>query len=91
MTNLIQLSKSAQRLPLTIPAEIIGYVEDGRNPDIFTREFVEVVMRFNQAQKGRSEALALFRDILGEQIAVGIPEMRGDVRKAVEASGGTLE
>ena len=90
MTNLITLSKSAQHLSTPIPQEIIHFVEDGRNPDIYTREFVEVVMRHNQAQKGRSEALAKFRDILGEQIVAGIPEMREDVKKVVEASGGQL-
>lgn len=47
-------------------------------------------MRINQAQKGRSEALAQFRDILAEQVVVGVPEMREDVRKAVEVSGGKL-
>lgn len=91
LTNLVELSKTAQRLPTPIPLEIIQYVEGGRNPDIYTREFVEVIMRTNQAQKGRSEALAQFRDILGEQIVAGIPEMREDVRKVVEVSGGQLE
>lgn len=90
MTNLIELSKTAQRLPTSIPLEIIEYVENGRNPDIFTRDFVEVIMRTNQAQKGQGEALAQFRDILAEQIVVGIPEMREDVMKTIEASGGQL-
>ena len=90
MTNLIELSKTAQRLPTRIPLEIIQFVENGRNPDVFTREFVEVIMRINQAQKGQSEAMAQFRDILAEQIVVGIPEMREDVKKTVEATGGQL-
>lgn len=48
-------------------------------------------MQNNQALKGRSEAVMQFRDILAEQIVMGIPEMREDVRKVVEASGGQLE
>ena len=91
MANLVELSKTAQRLHTTIPLEIIQFVENGRNPDVFTREFVEVIMRINQAQKGQSDALAQFRDILAEQIVVGIPEMREDVKKTVEASGGELK
>jgi len=48
-------------------------------------------MKNNQMLKGRSEALANFRDILGQQIMAGIPEMKEDVRKVVEASGGRVE
>ena len=66
--------------------EIIQYVEAARNPDIYTREFVELVMRYNQQQKGRSEAFAQFRDILAQQMAVGIPELRPEVDRVVKAS-----
>ena len=66
-------------------------MENSRNPDIYTREFVELVMRYNQQQKGRSEAYANFRDILGVRMAKGIPAMEEDVKKVVEATGGHLE
>lgn len=91
MSNLLELSKTGQRLPTTIPIDLVNYVEDGRNPDIFTREFVEIIMKINQAQKGQSQATAQFRDILAEQIVAGIPEMKEDVRKTVEATGGELK
>lgn len=48
-------------------------------------------MRYNQQQKGRSEAFAQFRDILGAKMASGIPEIRDDVKKVVESTGGRLE
>ena len=48
-------------------------------------------MRYNQQLKGRSEAFASFRDILGQQIITGIPEIKEDVRKVVQASGGHVE
>lgn len=89
--NLAELRRSAQYLPTHIPEEVINYVEDSRNPDIYTREMVELVMRYNQQLKGRSEAFASFRDILGQQMKVGIPEIKDDVRRVVEASGGGLE
>jgi mediator of RNA polymerase II transcription subunit 10 len=65
-------------------------VENSRNPDIYTREFVELVMRYNQQQKGRSDAYAQFRDILGREMASAIPEIREDVKKVVESSGGQI-
>lgn len=45
-------------------------------------------MRYNQQQKGRAEAYAQFRDILGEAMMQGIPEIREDTRRVLEASGG---
>lgn len=86
--KLLDLVKSAQRLPIHIPIELIEYVEETRNPDIYTREFVELVMRYNQQQKGRSEAFADFRDILAEQMMVGIPDIKQDVQKVLVATGG---
>jgi hypothetical protein len=34
------------------PPEIIDYVDSARNPDIYTREFVELVQRGNQDLRG---------------------------------------
>src|ERR1700712_1273701 len=33
---------------IQLPPEIIDYVDSARNPDIYTREFVELVQRGNQ-------------------------------------------
>ena len=86
ITNLTHLSTTCHRLPTHIPVELIRYVEDSRNPDIYTREFVELAMRYNQQQKGRSEAYARFAEILGRGIEVGIPEMAEDVRAVMGAT-----
>jgi len=86
ITNLTNLSTTSHRLPTQIPVELIRYVEDSRNPDIYTREFVELAMRYNQQQKGRSEAYARFAEILGRGIEIGIPEMAGDVRAVMGAT-----
>ncbi|CZT16850.1 related to Mediator of RNA polymerase II transcription subunit 10 [Ramularia collo-cygni] len=91
LQNLQSLSQTARRLPTHIPLEIIQYVENSRNPDIYTREFVELVMRYNQQQKGRADAYAQFRDILGEAMMQGIPEIREDTQKVLEASGGRVK
>lgn len=78
-------------MPTHIPVELIEYVESTRNPDIYTREFVELVMRYNQQQKGRMEAFASFRDILAEQMMVGIPDIKEDVRRVANAAGGQID
>ncbi|KAI9889255.1 MAG: RNA polymerase II mediator complex subunit [Vezdaea aestivalis] len=72
----------------SIPPEIIAYVDSGRNPDIYTREFVELVQKSNQFLKGRTEALAAFRDTLAREMASGMPELKDEARRVVEHTGG---
>lgn len=83
--SLIQLSQTARRLPVHLPKDIINYVEQSRNPDIYTREFVELVMRYNQQLKGRSEAFSSFRDILAREMTSAIPDIAEDVKRVTEA------
>lgn len=64
------------------------YVEGGRNPDIYTREFVEIVAKQNQFLNGKMRAFADFRDILAEQIKVSFPELQGDVERVLRATSG---
>lgn len=75
----------------SVPPELLEYVENGRNPDIYTREFVELVRRGNQLMKGKSQAMGSFRDVLAEQMMSAMPELREDVSKVVEATGGTIK
>ncbi|KAI7497961.1 hypothetical protein KC367_g5468 [Hortaea werneckii] len=85
---LVTTSRTARRLPTFIPVEIIGYVESTRNPDIYTRDFVELVMRYNQSLAGQSAGLAQFRDIFGKEIMSAIPELSKDVNEILVATGG---
>ena len=78
-------------MPTKLPLDIIQYVENSRNPDIYTREFVELVMKYNQQLKGRSDAFASFRDVLGAEMMGGIPDIREETRSIVQASGGRVE
>ncbi|KAB5516920.1 transcription factor subunit Med10 of mediator complex-domain-containing protein [Coniochaeta sp. 2T2.1] len=71
-----------------IPEPLIEYVEAGRNPDIYTREFVELVRRMNQLARGKEMAFTKFRDVLAEEMGRAMPELKQDVERVVEATGG---
>ncbi|KAH8707607.1 mediator of RNA polymerase II transcription subunit 10 [Phaeosphaeriaceae sp. PMI808] len=88
--NLVKLSRTAPSVSVDIPPEVTNYVENSRNPDIFTREFVETVQRMNQMLKGRSDALQMLQEQIAWQLTNVIPELKEDVAKAVESSGGKL-
>jgi hypothetical protein len=68
---------------VTLPPEVIAYVQDGRNPDIYTREFVELAMRNNQRLKGKADAFSRFADLLGEEIVGACPEARVHVERVL--------
>ncbi|KAI4236134.1 MAG: hypothetical protein L6R40_006259 [Gallowayella cf. fulva] len=85
--SLSTLSNHASTLPTHIPPEIVEYVDDGRNPDIYTREFVELVQKANQYLKGKGEAFAGFRDALAEEMVRAWPEMKTDVDSVLHDKG----
>ncbi|KAL9639941.1 MAG: hypothetical protein Q9164_000610 [Protoblastenia rupestris] len=85
-SSLQQLSASSAPLPTAIPPEIIAYIEDGRNPDIYTREFVELVQKSNMYLKGKSEAFREFRNVLAEEIITGGVGSREEVEKILGTS-----
>lgn len=70
-------------MSIGIPHELIEYIQDGRNPDIYNREFVEKIQCENQELKGKSEAFASYTDALARQIVVGLPDLRDDVRQVI--------
>ncbi|KFH48945.1 Mediator of RNA polymerase II transcription subunit-like protein [Hapsidospora chrysogenum ATCC 11550] len=99
LTNEIKtLSRSLQTLHTSasppnalpsVPPELLQYVENGRNPDIYTREFVELVRRGNQLIRGKTHAFAAFRDVLAADMAAAMPELRDDVKLVCETTGGS--
>lgn len=91
LQNLQELTRTSRRLPTTVPIDLIQYVEDKRNPDVYKRQIVELVMQYNQLQKGRAEAFGHFRDILGREMISAIPDMKDDVRTVLKASGGKVD
>ena len=64
-----------------VAPEIVDYVDDGRNPDIFTREFVELVQRGNAVMNGKKQAFSSFAEIFARELKKGI----GGIDKHVDA------
>lgn len=76
---------------IQLPPEIIDYVDSARNPDIYTREFVELVQRGNQDLRGKREAFASFRDVLAREMRSAMPECRGEVDRVVAATSEAVD
>ena len=42
--------------PYEVPVELLRYVDDGGNPDMFIRDVIRGVVEANQGSKGKVEA-----------------------------------
>lgn len=70
-----------------IAPEIVDYVDDGRNPDIFTRDFVENVQRGNAVINGKQQAFKDFSEVYAKALKEGIPGVSQQVDKIMENAG----
>lgn len=59
---------ASQMKDVQIPLDILAYIDDGRNPDIYSREFAELITKQNQSIAGTASALALFEQFLREEM-----------------------
>ncbi|CUS24855.1 LAQU0S20e01376g1_1 [Lachancea quebecensis] len=62
-----------------VPIEVVQYIEDGRNPDVYTRDFVEAIRRSNQYQRAKMNALGQLQSKLAEKIIAEFPDMQNNV------------
>ncbi|SCU98131.1 LADA_0H10770g1_1 [Lachancea dasiensis] len=63
-----------------IPIEVLQYIEDGRNPDVYTRDFVEAIRRSNQYQRAKMNGVKQLRDKLAHKIVEEFPDMEASVK-----------
>jgi mediator of RNA polymerase II transcription subunit 10 len=85
----LQTPENNQLDKVPIPLDVLQYIEDGRNPDVYTREFVEATRKSNQYLRGKMFALKDLRDLLGKKISDEFPELREVVNDITERTDGS--
>ena len=75
ISQLSSLTDSGFTHQYPIPVDVISYIEDGRNPDVYTREFVEVTAKSNARLKGKMLGFLKLRDVLGDKLGKEFPEL----------------
>jgi mediator of RNA polymerase II transcription subunit 10 len=76
-------------------------VEEGLNPDKYTRRFINTLMKDNQFVNGKIDAVQVltdatglmqdFRDVLAEEIRKEFPELDEFVEEVIQNTGGKRE
>ncbi|RCK63874.1 Mediator of RNA polymerase II transcription subunit 10 [Candida viswanathii] len=77
-------SANEQLKDYPIPIDVISYIEDGRNPDIYTREFIEVNAKNNARLKGKMNGFKTLRDVFGEKLKLEFPDLEKSVDDIVK-------
>lgn len=70
-----------------IPPEVFDYIDQGKNPQLYTKDFMEKALAENEAVKGKIDSYRRFKTLLLVELSkVFAPEMakyrsiRGDER-----------
>lgn len=87
-SQLSTLSSDTNTNQYPVPVDVIAYIEDGRNPDIYTREFVEVVAKLNAKLKGKMKGFALLRDTLSDKLKEEFPQLSEEINNIRERTKG---
>ncbi|KAI8344407.1 transcription factor subunit Med10 of mediator complex-domain-containing protein [Chlamydoabsidia padenii] len=70
-----QIDELKSGLTSYIPEEVINYVENGQNPDLFTQAFISRTATENQFTNGKIKAVDSFRSLLSDEFAKSFPDL----------------
>ncbi|EPX71138.1 mediator complex subunit Med10 [Schizosaccharomyces octosporus yFS286] len=79
VNHLRTLPKIASKTNEPISQDVLDYVEQGRNPDVYARQFSELVQKDNQYVHGKFKVMEEFQQTLAEEITSAYPKLRNQV------------
>lgn len=68
------MHSAAEDCHFQIPVDVVRFVDEGRNPDEFTKDLINNCIQRNQATKGKVDAFKTIRKHLLEEIEDAYPE-----------------
>ncbi|KAF9388438.1 Mediator of RNA polymerase II transcription subunit 10 [Podila verticillata] len=80
------------KLDIMVPMEVLSFIEDGKNPDLFTKSFIECVAGENQFTNGKITAMKSFESSLSQNLGAVFPEEMDeyqDILKSIAAGPGS--
>ncbi|RDY08655.1 Mediator of RNA polymerase II transcription subunit 10b, partial [Mucuna pruriens] len=72
--ELDNMVKLAEKCNIQVPMEVVNLIDDGKNPDEFTRDVLNNCIAKNQITKGKTDALKGFRKHLLEELEQNFPD-----------------
>ncbi|XP_027191124.1 mediator of RNA polymerase II transcription subunit 10b-like isoform X2 [Cicer arietinum] len=86
VAELDNMVKLAEKCNIQVPMEVVNLIDDGKNPDEFTRDIINNCIAKNQITKGKTDALKNFRKHLLEELEQNFPDEVESFRESRAAS-----
>ncbi|XP_055515093.1 mediator of RNA polymerase II transcription subunit 10 [Leucoraja erinacea] len=75
ITGLQDVDKCRQQLhDINVPLEVFEYIDQGRNPQLYTKECLERALAKNEQVKGKIDTLKKFKGLLIHELSKVFPE-----------------
>ncbi|CAL5087210.1 unnamed protein product [Urochloa decumbens] len=74
VAELDTMQKLAEGCNIQVPMEVVNLIDDGKNPDEFTRDVFNSCIAKNQITKGKTDAFKSLRKHLLEELEQAFPE-----------------
>jgi len=84
--ELDNMVKLAEKCSIQVPMEVLNLIDDGKNPDEFTRDVINSCIAKNQITKGKTDAFKGLRRHLLEELEQTFPDEVESYREIRAAS-----
>lgn len=84
--ELDKMAKLSEKCNIQVPMEVLSLIDDGKNPDEFTREVLNSCITKNQITKGKADAFKGLRRHLLEELDQSFPDEVESYREIRAAS-----
>lgn len=88
LDNMVKLSEKCN---IQVPMEVLNLIDDGKNPDEFTRDVLNSCIAKNQITKGKTDAFKGLRKHLLEELEQTFPDEVESYREIRAASAAELK
>lgn len=86
LEELKELKKQSEGLGNRIPIDLLRYVDEGGNPDVYTKEVFKAAYRDNQLVKGKIVSLRALNDSILKELEETMPQSVTDYRQMLSKS-----
>ncbi|XAR55188.1 hypothetical protein NMG60_11030611 [Bertholletia excelsa] len=89
--ELDNMTKLAEKCNIQVPMQVLNLIDDGKNPDEFTRDVLNGCIAKNQITKGKTDAFKGLRRHLLEELEQAFPDEVESYREIRAASAAELK
>ncbi|KAJ0253267.1 Mediator of RNA polymerase II transcription subunit 10b [Hirschfeldia incana] len=86
VSELNSMAKLSEKCNIQVPMEVLSLIDDGKNPDEFTRDVINSCVARNQVTKGKTDAFKDLRKHILEELEETFPEEVDKYREIRAAS-----